>query len=663
MNHQKLIPDNETERVKALHRYEILDTRPEGTFDRVTAIVARLLQVPIAVVSLVDDNRIWFKSRHGLDVQQIDRSPGLCASAILSPDIYVVTDASQDERSAKNSLVTSEFGLRFYVGAPLQTHDGYSLGTLCAISKQPRSISPQEMEILNDLAGIVMDEMELRLAARKVDDLNAELAQAKEKAEVANEAKSIFLANMSHELRSPLNAILGFSQIMTRSKSLPSEHIENVGIISRSGEHLLSLINNVLDLSKIEAGHTTLNQKNFDLYRLLDDLEDMFHLKADDQHLQLLFERSPDVPRYVRTDEVKLRQILINLLNNAIKFTQEGGVSVRVVTDGASLFTGETTKQITNDSEKTTLRFEVEDSGPGIAPEELDTLFEAFVQTQTGKDAQEGTGLGLPISRKFVQLMGGDITVSSQVGSGTTFKFNIKISIVDANEIENKQLARRVIALEPNQPEYRILIVDDKPLNRQLLIQLLNPFGFALKEAINGKEAIEIADSWEPHLIWMDMRMPVMDGYEATKQIKGTTKGQAIAIIALTASVLEEERAVILSTGCDDFMRKPFREADIFAAIEKHIGVRFIYEESPDKTASPQSTTNTQDALKSAILALPSELLANLLAAVKFSDMVKVDSYIEEIRTQNNALAEALASLANNFEYDKIATLIQKMKP
>ncbi|MDF0556096.1 ATP-binding protein [Kamptonema sp. UHCC 0994] len=662
MNNQKLIPDNETGRLKALQRYEILDTRPEGTFDRVTAIVARLLQVPIAVVSLVDKNRIWFKSRHGLDVQQIDRSPGLCASAILSPDIYVITDASKDERSAANSLVTSDFGLRFYVGAPLQTHDGYSLGTLCAISKQPRAISPQEMEILNDLAGIVMDEMELRIAARKVDGLNTELAEAKEKAEVANEAKSIFLANMSHELRSPLNAILGFSQVMTRSKSLPSEHIENVGIISRSGEHLLSLINNVLDLSKIEAGHTTLNEKNFDLYRLLDDLEDMFHLKADDRRLQLLFERSPDVPRYVRTDEVKLRQILINLLNNALKFTQEGGVSVRVVTDSVSLVTGKASKQITNDAEKITLRFEVEDSGPGIASEELDTLFEAFVQTQIGKESQEGTGLGLPISRKFVQLMGGDITVSSELGSGSNFKFNIQVSIVDAKEIESKQLARRAIALEPNQPQYRILIVDDKPLNRQLLIQLLNPFGFVLKEAINGKEALEIADSWEPHLIWMDMRMPVMDGYEATKQIKGSTKGQAIAIIALTASVLEEERAVILSAGCDDFMRKPFREADIFAAIEKHIGVHFIYEESSAKSSENQSKSNSQDALNSSILALPSELLANLLEAVKFSDMMKVDSYIEEIGAHNHGLAEVLGSLAHNFEYDKIALLIEQVK-
>jgi len=411
---------------------------------------------------------------------------------------------------------------------------------------------------------------------QRVADRTAQLAIAKEKAEVANFAKSTFIANMSHELRSPLNAILGFSQVMTRSQTLPPEHQDNVSIITRSGEHLLTLINQVLDLSKIEAGRTILIEKNFDLYRLLDDLEDIFHLKAEDKRLQLLFERTPDLPRYICTDEVKLRQVLINLLNNAIKFTQEGGVSVRVrsVMGNGSLV-------IENGEENShyQLHFEVEDTGLGIALEELDSLFEAFVQTQTGKDAQEGTGLGLPISRKFVQLMGGEMSVSSEVGRGTLIKFAIQVSVVDAADIETKQPTRRVIALEPNQPRYRILIVDDKPINRQLLIKLLNPLGFELREASNGKETIEVWNSWEPHLIWMDMRMPVMDGYEATKQIKATTKGQATAIIALTASALEEERAVVLSAGCDDFLRKPFREADIFAIMNKHIGVRYIYED------------------------------------------------------------------------------------
>ncbi len=531
----------------------------------------------------------------------------------------------------------------------------------------------------------------------RVQERTAELAVAKDKAEVANQAKSTFLANMSHELRSPLNAILGFSQLMTRSQSLSPEHQENISIISSSGEHLLTLINNVLDLSKIESGRTSLNPKKFDLYRLLSDLEDMFELKADDKQLQLIFECSPDVPQYVETDELKLRQILINLLNNALKFTDYGVVYVRVSKQSSGrnyqvederVYVSEKSiyfQKIPSNSIKISpliqsenasyatpynasasaasffLHFEVEDTGLGIAAHELDNVFEAFMQTQSGKNSQEGTGLGLPISRKFVELMGGEMSVSSAVGKGSNFKFDIQVFAVEAADIESKKPTRNVIALEPNQHPYRILIVDDKPLNRQLLIKLLNPLGFELKEATNGQEAIEIWDSWEPHLIWMDMRMPVMDGYEATQYIKGTIKGQATAVIALTASVLEEERAVILSAGCDAFMRKPFREADIFDAMHKHIGVRYIYEDPAQANLSVIKQSD-REMTAADFVKLPESLVADLKLAILNADMDLIESAIEQIQLKDTVTAGAIANCIENFEYDKVLKLISQTR-
>jgi len=481
------------------------------------------------------------------------------------------------------------------------------------------------------------------------------MQQAKEAAEAANKAKSTFLANMSHELRSPLNAVIGFAQVMIRSKTLSQENQEDVGIILRSGEHLLALINQVLDLSKIEAGRTTINEKSFDLYQLIDDLEDMFALKAEQKGLQLIFDRDAEVPHYICTDEVKLRQVLINLLNNAIKFTSEGGVSVQVK-GGRRNIHKNSTDQLPG---RYWLHFEVQDTGAGIAAEEIHQLFEAFVQTKTGKDSQEGTGLGLAISRQFVQLMGGEFTVSSEIGKGAVFQFDIQVHLVEASDIESKKTQRRVVALEPNQPSYRLLIVDDKPLNRQLLVKLLSPLGFELREANNGKEAVDIFMEWEPHLIWMDMRMPVMDGYEATKQIKTTTGGQATAIVALTASVLEEERAVILSAGCDDFMRKPFREEDIFVAMGKHLGVRYIYEDPPAVSAAGVEESSQEVLTPEAFTSLSPDWMAQFKQSILSVDMEAIATSIAQIGTVNPSLAGKLQDCINNFEYDRILNIIE----
>jgi CheY-like chemotaxis protein len=438
------------------------------------------------------------------------------------------------------------------------------------------------------------------------------------------------------------------------------------------------LINQLLDLSKIEAGRATLNETAFDLYYLLDDLQTMFRLKADSKGLQLLFNRTPDVPQYVRTDEVKLRQVLINLLSNAIKFTKAGRVSVRVsAVVGVGLTRWAVEQQTTSlnpplqgsvvqENGQHTITFEVEDTGSGIAKEDLHKLFQPFVQTKTGQQLQEGTGLGLTIARSFVQLMGGEITVSSLVGKGSVFKFDIQLSVVGAAEIKSQQSTCRVLALEPSQPSYRILIADDALENRQLLIKLLSPLGFELWEASNGIEAIEIWEKYRPQLIFMDVRMPMMDGYEATKQIRLRERnrkdeqakiqtGQATAIVAVTAHGLEKERTTVFSVGCNDFIHKPFREADIFDALHKHIGVRFVYAES----TAASIETNVEILTPEAITTLPPDLVANLRQAIYNLDVELMQTLIAQISELNQPLATAIASLAKDFKYRQLLDLTQ----
>ena len=493
---------------------------------------------------------------------------------------------------------------------------------------------------------------------------------AKDAAEAANKTKSAFLANTSHELRSPLNAIIGFAQVMLRNPDLSKEQQQHLGIIERSGEHLLALINEVLDMAKIEAGRTTLNESAFDLHRLLDDLEETFRLKASQKGLQLIFDRRPDLPQYVKCDRTKLRQVLINLLNNAIKFTKQGGVSLRAKGKGEEARgkrdeNSPTTTHPLNPLPNTLLTkiyLEIEDSGPGIAPEELDKIFDPFVQTTIGIEAQEGTGLGLSISKSYIELMGGSIGVRSQLDRGTCFKFDLKIELVETAEVQTEKSPRRIIALQPNQPQYRILIVDDKWTNRQILTQLLSPLGFQLREASNGKEALDIQKQWQPHIIFMDLRMPEMDGYEATKRIKATAEGQATAIIALTASSFDEERDSARNGGYDGFIRKPFQEAEIFDTIEKHLGVDYVCEE-PLESPSQEVEGDKQEALTPELLgALPASILANLERDVIRINLEGVYRKIEKIRSFNPKAADSLTSWVDNFEYSKILNLIQLAK-
>jgi len=471
---------------------------------------------------------------------------------------------------------------------------------------------------------------------------------AREAAEQANRAKSVFLASMSHEIRTPLNAVLGFAQILERDASLTPRQTGMLHTIARSGRHLLELINDVLDMSKIEAGRLELSPADFCLHDLLDDLEMMFRSRAQAKHLQLLMEREDGVPRFLNADEGKLRQVLINLMGNAVKFTKTGGVAVRI--------RGETaTGNSVGDTNAARLVVEVEDSGPGIAEDELDRIFEPFRQSSAGREVG-GTGLGLTVSRRLVELMGGRLTVKSQVGKGSCFRFDALVKLAEgAVQEQAPTTMRQVVGLEPGTGPFRILVADDQKDNRDMLTALLEPLGFEIREAVNGQEALDIFDAWSPHAVLMDMRMPVLDGYETTRRIKATEEGRATPVIAVTATAFDDAESKVLATGVDGYVRKPFRPEEIFAVLGKCLGLRYVYAED---TGQAPDKANVQPLTREDLAAQSASLRQALRQAVDEGDMAGLQALIAQVEDTDAAAARKLRNLADQYDYDTLTQLL-----
>jgi len=514
-----------------------------------------------------------------------------------------------------------------------------------------------------------MDEMkrlnaDLRSEISERQEVEAKLKAAKASAEKANRAKSEFLANMSHELRTPLNAILGFSELMASDETLARHAADELSIINRSGEYLLKMINDILEISKIESGKVALNPENFDLYELLDSLKEMFVMPTQSKSLKLEFTIDKDVPQYIKTDLGKLRQILINLLSNAIKFTEQGQIILRV---GVSYNSHNSLLS----SQECKLIFNVVDTGIGIADGEESKLFNPFERTDNSRE-QEGTGLGLAISRKFIELMGGKIRLKSYLGKGSSFKFSILATIVEAsdiNEVVESQSAQRVIRLADNQPQYCILVVDDRPSNRTLINKMLSRVGFKVIEAADGAEAIAQWQHHKPQLIFMDMRMPQMSGYEATRRIKSTAGGKNTVIIAITASAFREKKQQIKDAGCDDFIAKPFRAAVAFEKIAQYLKVEYIYEKTSLLTElSTSSSTGSLSPVSllpltaSAFSGLDKKWLQQFEYVVTIGNLELINWVINSIPSSHQALAIALKNLVDDFRLDTIQDLLSELK-
>lgn len=560
---------------------------------------------------------LWQLDAAGLDAsQQVERIDAVCKYGSANQEFtYLRPDGVRLVFDASMRLIE-------YAGLP-------------AVISVARDIT--ERKIISDQLRLLTGELEQRVRARtaELERSNAALAEAKAEADGANRAKSLFLASMSHEIRTPLNAILGFSQLLLHDPTISDEQREQLTTINHSGEHLLALINDLLEMSKIEAGRAQLNLGTFDLGALVKDIATMFKLRAHGKGLSLVVTLEGDIPPAVVSDEGKIRQVLINLLGNAVKFTERGQIAWYVAAPGGR-------RLVTR----------VEDTGPGIAAADLERVFDKFVQVSRGARAN-GTGLGLALSRELARLLGGDVSAESHPGQGACFHFDIPITPGQASDLPSRAFARQVSGLAPGTPRHRILVVDDQPESRLLLVRILAGAGFDTCEAVDGAEAVHAFASLHPAAILMDLRMPGMDGVAATRAIRQSDAGKALPIIAVSASTFAEDRERALAAGMDAFVGKPFHEAEILETLRQHLRAEYVYADDA-RTPAPVPVPVSDAAWARILATVPGDLIAQLRAATVAAEYDKALELVGVVSMTAPAAADELRRLVRTFDYQGV---------